>query len=135
MKRFALLLGAALVLIVVSLFLERTYVAEGTSACAALGDPTLARCYKEVLARTALHVAGGVFIVLLLHWSRPILRVRVQIALVLVVIAYFFIQEFYLHPLRYAQPFFKSVIDFFAWTIPVTVYGLIQLTGSAHRRR
>lgn len=132
MKRLVVLLSAAAILAAVSLVLERSYVTSGTSACTAMADPTLARCFKEVLVRTVLHVLGGAFIVLLLHWSRTILRMRVQVVLALIVIVYFFIQEFYLHPLRYAQPFFKSVIDFLAWTIPVGAYNLIQSVHGIH---
>lgn len=122
MKRFAVLFAAGLVLIAVSLALEKAYVTSGTSACAALAEPTFAHCWKEVLERTLLHVIGGVFIVTLLHWSRSVLGLRSRAVLVFVIIAYFFIQEFYLHPLRYGQPFFKSVIDFLAWSVPLLAY-------------
>lgn len=128
MKNALFILVASAVFVIVALYFEKTYVAQGAHACAEGGTPTLLLCWREVLVRSVLHLVGSFVIVLLLHTSKNFLRLSLVLSLGIVIMLYFGFQEFYIHPVNYDQPFFKSVIDFLVWNIPIGVYLVIQAT-------
>ena len=122
MQRAVLLLIVTIVFIAGALFLEQTYVAQGAHECAGGEALTLVNCWKEVLSRSILHLLGSFGIIALLFFSKKFLRFRAIAAIALIIVLFFGFQEFYLHPLRYDQPLFKSIIDFLVWTVPLALY-------------
>ena len=109
-----------------SFHIQQTYTAI-TPECVEVGvHPTFVDCWKEVLVRIPLHLLGSMCIVALLYMTQPLLRFRVRLLVVVLLVCYFLVQEFYIHPFEYEQPLFKSVIDFFSWVTPLAVYILLD---------
>lgn len=121
--------ACALVLAALSFFFQQTYVSQSVACANGEGQPTWEACWQEVLLREPLHVLGSLGIIALLVFLESALSRRVRVSIALMLIVYFFAQEFFMHPLLYQQPLFKSIPDFLAWTLPLELYLVWQLSG------
>ena len=79
-----------------SFHIQQTYTAI-TPECVEVGvPPTFVDCWKEVLVRIPLHLLGSMCIVALLYMTQPLLRFRVRLLVVVLLVCYFLVQEFYM---------------------------------------
>ena len=78
-------------------------------------------CKKIVAWRTISHVAGAIVLILFFKALSRYVSTRLIIIFVAATITYFLFQET-IHAIYLGQAMLKTVIDVFAWTIPLSFY-------------
>jgi len=103
----------------------------GRQAYLAVAERARARYGKETIGhwlivyRSAWHILGSIVVVMIATVVSEALfgtLVGMQVFL-LGLIVFLFLQEFYWHPVRYAQGRVKSYIDWLTWVIPMVILG------------